>query len=530
MRSVSRAFLLCASLITVLAQAQVSPASDFNVRIGEPFPSIESKDRHYFPFEENVIALKIDGKHWHIQRFSTARLDQASEQEYEDMPDNVVLEWIGKFNDRLYVLYSSEDKKTKQQRLYHREIDPASGTFKGAGAPALTVPGRLRGETFTMLSGMTRLEQRFYVVLSPGREKMMVRYEHDDTKEITAPKGNDLGVAVFGADMVKEWEGELVFPADAGRVRGENYAVDEKGQVYLMGFHMLDPGDPNKVPTRENVLGRFGTDGVKWTGFPEVPGIPTAAHMLVFGRRDGGIGFAGFCKQQPDALMKDALCMLEVTSDGVVHPRIIPIPAGTIDLRVGVGEDEKLKKGFQFSGMADLLIQRVRLLPDGGYLVSGEKYYEASELDYVSNSGGGLSDVRVYIDHYEEALLMTIRPDGVLDRVSVLPRVVGPGSAYASANGTELYFYATDPKAVRMPLTTKARDWRDMRHPRLFAYSMDQSSGELKEHSIADIPNINDVLFNDVEWGRVVNMGEGRLIIETGAGKNEVKLMEVSLK
>ena len=148
----------------------------------------------------------------------------------------------------------------------------------------------------------------------------------------------------------------------------------------------------------------------------------------------------------------------------------------------------------------------------------------------MSNSGGGLSDVRGYIEHYEEALLMTSRPYGVLDRVSVLPRVVGPGSAYASANGTELYFYATDPKAVRMPLTTKARDWRDMRHPRLFAYSMDQSSGELKEHSIADIPNINDVLFNDVEWGRVVNMGEGRLIIETGAGKNEVKLMEVSLK
>jgi hypothetical protein len=530
MSPIHRLFVLCLFLSPCLAIGQVTPAGDFNVRTGEPFPSIESKDRYYFPFGENVIAVKIDGKHWHIQRFSSVKLAQASVQEYEDMPDDLVIEWMGKFNERLYVLYSSEEKKPKEQRLYYREIDPASGTFKGAGALALTVPGRLRGETFTMRSGMTRLEQRFYVVLSPGKEKMMVRYEHDDTKEITAPKGNDLGVAVFGEDMVKEWEGELAFPADAGRVRGENYAVDAKGQVYLMGFHMLDPGDPSKVPTRENVLGRFGTDGVKWTVFPEVPGISTSAGLLVFGQRGGGVGFAGFCKQQPDALMKDALCMLEVTSDGAVHPRTIPIPAGTIDLRIGVGEDEKLKKGFQFPGMADLLMQRVRPLPDGGYLISGEKYYEASELHVESNGRGGSIDVRVYIDHYEEALLMSVRPDGVVAWASVLPKVVGPGSAYASANGAHLYFYATDPKAVKMPLTTKAKDWRDMRDPRLFAYSVDQGNGELMEHSIADIPDISDVYFNDVEWDRVVNMGEGRLIIETGAGKNEVKLMEVSLK
>ena len=111
-----------------------------------------------------------------IQTLSSETLTQKSRKEYTDMPEDLDLETIDYFGDRLFVFYSLWNKEGEREQLFYREIDPDAGIFMGKPVKMLSVNGKVSGSL--AMSGFYRFKvtNKFSILMNDDENFMLVQY------------------------------------------------------------------------------------------------------------------------------------------------------------------------------------------------------------------------------------------------------------------------------------------------------------------------------------------------------------------
>lgn len=508
--------LVALSLITAAAQCQVQVSNAFDVQLGQPYPVVDGSHKYYFANGEEMVSVKVDGKHWFIQRFSVNGLNQLSFREYEDMPDDAEVEWIGRFGSKLYAMYSVWDRKDEYEQLFYREIDPATGLFIDRGHLALRIEGKLRGSWRPTGWMNFHVTNKFSFIFSGDEKHLVIRYDHKLSRQERKEGEIGLGMAMFNEDMEKQWEQDIKFPEGMDNLWPEAYLLDRQGRVCILSHR-----------EGHRQLIRFDQSKASWENFSINPEGVKTGNASLFEDEAGEMHLAGYCKQSESAPIEDALFLCDLSQDGVLStPRIIAIEAGTIDLVIR--KKKPKKKDLENPNYADLRL--IGIITDGadGYLFIGEKQYVTYET--YTDSKGRSYTVTIY--HYDDQLLTRLRPDGSLVWQVSLPKT--------SSTSTFLYLHEGDKHGiVYMDQPTKedlADDAskgdvkRSSKNTYLMAYLVSETDGSKKRHVIVDVDLVNEVKLYQLGWGRITRTGNAQLVMEAYKKKNEDILVGVSLK
>lgn len=112
--------------------AQVKLSANYEASLGEKYDVIDAYYRYYHPVGDKVIAIKGEGemtelKGIYIQVFDAATGKELHRNYYNDFGERVYINKVFNFNDKLYLLFTSFNKKTNHFKL--SEIDIEKGTL-----------------------------------------------------------------------------------------------------------------------------------------------------------------------------------------------------------------------------------------------------------------------------------------------------------------------------------------------------------------------------------------------------------------
>ena len=180
-------------------------SKDFNVTVGTPYPVVDAGSKEYFSDNNGLaISVKTDGEKVTLLKYDIKGMRETGRKEYEDFPPANKLQDIIQAGDKLYYVFSSFNKKAKQEDLYARPISIADGTF----GPAKLLFSTAKEVTVVSYGdGAANIFQmrttRFAVHGSFDNSKLMIRYrlkpaERDDSKNYDV-----LGFYVFDTNFEK---------------------------------------------------------------------------------------------------------------------------------------------------------------------------------------------------------------------------------------------------------------------------------------------------------------------------------------
>ena len=169
--------LLLIATTVVFAQKELS--KDYSYEVSTPYKVVDARSKEYFSNGTEVLAVKIKANKNQVllQKYNVAGMKEIGKEVYNDLPKNFIYEGLVEAQDKYYFFYSSwTGKKTKHERLFYREIDFTSGTFKGDSKQIIDHDGYL--VNFFSTGGT-----KFNLMTSDDGSKILIQYRKKPTKK-----------------------------------------------------------------------------------------------------------------------------------------------------------------------------------------------------------------------------------------------------------------------------------------------------------------------------------------------------------
>lgn len=121
-------------------------SSEYSYSVSEPYQVYDASKKFYLSEKNQILSMKPYKKSVVVLKFDVGSLKLISTKEYEDFPDNYVVEGMKKLQDKYYLFYSSwTGRKTQHEQLFYREINFDTGEFVGEAVKLIDIDGRLTG-------------------------------------------------------------------------------------------------------------------------------------------------------------------------------------------------------------------------------------------------------------------------------------------------------------------------------------------------------------------------------------------------
>ena len=210
--------LLIIVLVQTLAMSQkLSP--DFNVSVAEPYAVIDAGSKEYISLNNgSVIMVKMGKGIVNIQKFDANKNVEVARKTYKDLPKTAFFIDAIKLENRVYYIYSVEEKSTKGFKIYAREIDTDNLAFNAPIELIKTSRAVVASPVSTNLAEMKvgfaafGGRAKFIVHKSFDESKVMITYRSYPVSKSDAKNKDEIGFYVFDKTMQKIWGSEVKMP------------------------------------------------------------------------------------------------------------------------------------------------------------------------------------------------------------------------------------------------------------------------------------------------------------------------------
>ena len=513
-------FVATLMLIQSAAFAQVKLSKDFNVTVGTPYAVVDAPSKMYFANSGTAIMIKTDGEKVTLQKYDVKTMKETGRKEYEDFPPENKLQDVVQAGDKLYYVFSSFNKKAKQEDLYVRPIVISEGTFGPSKMLFSTakevIPSSYDDASSVNMFGLGR-PIRFAVHTSFDHSKLLIRYRLKPAEKNDAKNFDVLGFYVFDPSFTKLWGGEVKMPYTEKEMNNIAYGVTKDGKAFMLArlneakrFELLNIGSDLKVtPNKIDINGGLIFE-----------------KLDLYEAADGNLNCMGFYANGIDFKVNwtgDATTSYNINgildwkmdqAGKVIDKHDFEFPIELINQYESKRAKEKNDKreGEGKAGINDLKLIEVRWLADGSRIILGEQQYMRKEMH-------GTSMQMIY--YYGDMVAARVGADGKLVWMKKLPKtqvgLKGKGSLsvkYMKGGDASYIIYLDNPKNINLGINDVPVKHEDNMGGYLTAYKVDDATGNIEKHTITDVKDIKGTEAFQFRASRIFDAGDKTFLLE----------------
>lgn len=552
-----KTLLLCILLAPFFSISQKTLSEDYDYTVSEPYKVYDASKKFYFSDGESILTVKPWKGYLVIQKFGVANLNLISVKEYEDLPDNYMMEGMVEAQDKYYFFYSSwTGRDTEHEQLFYREIDFKTGEFVGEPIKLIDIDGRLAG-TFASTAGVSApmmfgfgVTDKFDFKVSKDESKVLVQYRRKPEVKNDKESYDIIGVEVYDASLNKLWEKEYTMPYTERRMDVEDFAVDSDGNGYMLAKVFHDDSNKDKK-RRKDEEANYHMEMFRLTqGNAEISttkidlGDKFINGISLFESFDNYMICAGFYTNGLNNELKnaDGLFTFKITREGnLIDEKTYEIPLEVLNQYVknrtkkrNERKDEDGKAEFENMRLRDLIFDK-----DGSLVLIGEQTFIIAH-----HTKNGV----YYTYHYNDILISKIAPSGELAWMKKVPKRQkgkpkmgevydtsktyqgGMSYSYFHTNGNHYLVFLDNVKNMELELDEIPARHDDGHGGYLTSYKISDFDGNLSKGSILDTREVAEDLevyqFNN---DRVVKTAENEFVVEFYKKKKEDVLVKVDI-
>ncbi len=530
----TKSLLAVVMLIQFTAFAQVKLSKDFNITVGTPYKVVDAPSKEYFSDNNgHAISIKTVKEKVTLQLYDVKGMRETGRKEYEDFPPENKLQDIVQVGDKLYYVFSSFNKKAKQEDIYARSISIADGTFgtsKLLFTTAREVAMAAMGDDATNIFNMRTY--RFIVQSSFDNSKLMIRYRLKPAEKNDAKNYDVMGFFVFDNNFEKQWGGEVKMPYTEKEMNNIAYGVTKDGKAFMLArlndgkrFELLSISSDLKVtPNKIDIDGNLAFQELKMFESPD-------GNLTCVGFYANGVDFiVGWTGSGTLSWNMNGILDWKMDVNGkVLQKHDFEFPLDLINQYESKRAKEKNEKreGMGKAGINDLKIIDVVLNADGSTIVIGEQQYMRKEM-----KGTQMSNIMYYAD-----LVATKFDDsGKIQWMKKLPKTqistVGKGGLsvkYIKGADASYILYLDNPKNINLQLSEVPAKHEEGRGGYLTAYKIDDATGNIEKHTITDVHDIKGTEAFQFKTSRIFQASDKNFLLEIYIKGKEDTMVKLQL-
>jgi len=508
------------------------------VVIGKPYGVIDAKEKIYFAKNGQILAVKVDKREVTIQKLNAIELSQIKITTYDDFPKGFQIESIIEFGDRYYVFYSLYEDE--QEKLICREIDFDNGAFKDKGNVVITVDQKITG-TLVKSGFSAHVEDKFDFFFSYDRSSMVIQYRVKPIKRNDDKSYDVIGMHVYGKDLKQKWGNKITMPYTEKKMDNLDYAVDSKGNVYIVTRVYNDDSTDKKKRGEEKAnyhleILKIIPDAKETTPISLEVDERLLTTIWMYENSKGEMVCVGYYSKNKKMENTDGLVSFKLTTDGkITAQRFYEIPLEVLNQFVSDREARKNARKEE-DGEAEfkaLQLNRVETLADGSMLVVGEQKYT---ITYYTTSQGMTRAQTTY--HLDNLLVAKVSANGELAWMKKIPKKQTSSNPSGFKNLAYRYFLGTqnhyilfldNAKNEKLLPNEKPVSHVDGQGGFMTIYQINDKTGELNRKSLLDTRDVMGMELYQVAPYRVLATEPNRLVFEAYKKGKEDILVKVEL-
>ncbi len=436
--------LMCLSANTIAQQQRIR----WGTRLKEPRGSrlrqiVDiSKDDFLALRYRPTTALYAIERYW-IERYDhrmRLKRAQAIELKYKSKIQNFegLFHWGGK----LWLLTSFHNKAKKEVYLFRQQIHRRS---LRQNTRSMRLVAR------TPAPKLTR-KGHFNYYIPPDSSHLLIY------NALPYQKGQPEQFAfhVFKPNFELRWARDVRLPWPDEQFKVKSYRVDRHGNVYLLGVRFLDDIAQQRIgqPDYQYVILAWFDDGQRMEQYTISLDNRFITDLTFRIGKDGIINCAGFYSEKgPGNIKGTCYLRIEPSQWCVLTQQATPFslefltPYYTPRKRERARQAQAKQNTLRAPELYRYALNHLILRSDGGAVLIAEQYYVKERTTYYGNYSRGYNIRRDFLYHYNDIIVVNIRPDGSLEWTARIPKRQittndhGYFSSYAMATVQDRFYF-----------------------------------------------------------------------------------------
>jgi hypothetical protein len=522
--------------VLVLSLWSSAAFSQAKITVGDAYDVVDATSKYYFTENGEIMTVKVDKREVVIQKMSAKTLKFLKVRSYDDLPKDFMLESVLQFKDRYYLFYSLWEDK--QEHLYAREIDFASGSFKGAARKIISVDEKIAG---TMVkTGFMSLgtADKFSFYFSYDNSALIIQYRLVPEKRRDSKSYDIIGMHVFDPSLKEKWGNKVTMPYTEKKMDNLDYSVDASGNVFLVARVYNDDTtekkDDNNNPNYKIEIMKIAAGTGKITSSKVDLADKFIQRFWLYETAQGPMIGAGYYNKGKEASSADGMILFTFNPDGrVTDMKTVEIPVDILNEYVSNRTRRKnsKKEDDDEAEATNLVLKDVKIQDDGSVILVGEQDYYT-----VHYSRSGNMTTTYYVYHYDDILVSKVDASGKLAWMKKLPKrqqgTAGQGGMsyrFLSGAGSHYFLFLDHEKNVNLPKDELPARHVDGQGGFLMCYKLNDKTGEVKKTQILNTRDVEGMTLHQFKPSRMMGTALNTLVFEAYKKKKEDVLVKVVL-
>jgi len=546
---------------TTFSFAQKNLSNNYSYNVSEPYKVVDAYNKMYFSNGNNVLAVKVKANKNQVllQKYDIDGMKKIGNKTYNDLPKNFIYEGVVQAQDKYYFFFSSwTGKKTKHERLFYREIDFLSGTFKGEPKQIIVYNGYLAnfydkasagiptpfgGFSNSMSANIEFNSPKFDIIKSQDNSKILVQYRNKPTVKKDTKSWDIINITVFDNTLNKIWGKQYTMPYTERKMNFINNMIDNDGNVFITSKVYHDDSNKDKKHRKDKEANyhielfeiNSSSDKIKTTKISLDDKFINGINMFQLPNKE--IVFSGYYNKGKELESADGIFIYKINQKReFLNKKYYEIPLEILNQYVKNKtknkNNRKDKKGKAEAGF--LILQDILYSEDNSLILIGEVQYKKWHNTKSSHSFYG----GYYTFHYEDVLITKIKSDGKLEWMKKIPKRQAGGASksgmsytYYYYNGNHYIIYLDNIKNVNLPLNKIPAGHSDGSGGYLTSVKINNKTGEIKKESILDLKKIKKgIVAYQFKTDRIVKIKYNEFFVEFYKNKKEDVFLKVEIK